>query len=398
MIKLVKSTFYNEKETKKKLVDFISRSETLSMGKETRKFEENFAKKQGRRFSVFVNSGSSANLVLLQALLNLGILKRGDKIGISAVTWATNVMPVIQLGFVPVALDCELDTLNVSSRILKKHIKKLDALFLTNVLGFADDIAEIARLCQKNKVVFLEDNCESLGSKTAGKLLGNFGLASTFSFFVGHHLSTIEGGMIATDDEKLYHELLMVRAHGWGRNLPEEKRGSLKKKHGIEDFFDFYTFYDLAFNFRPTDINGFVGNIQLPYLVEAIQQREKNYYFLKSAIDNNRDIISHSVSHMEIFSNFAVPLVFKSKKLFEEYRLAFEKAEVEIRPVIAGNMLRQPFYKKYVKGEENCPNADFIHENAFYFGNNPELTMGELKLLKNLLEKEYIKKRPRGVA
>ncbi|MEK7526944.1 MAG: DegT/DnrJ/EryC1/StrS family aminotransferase [Patescibacteria group bacterium] len=385
MIKLVKSTFYNEPETKKKLVDFILRADILSMGEETRKFENSFAKKQGRKYAIFVNSGSTANLVLLQALINLGQLKAGARVGISAVTWSTNVMPIIQLGFQPVAIDCELETLNVSPRTLKKHLGKLDALFLTNVLGLADDIKAIEKLCKKHQVIFLEDNCESLGSKTAGKLLGNFGLAATFSFFVGHHLSTIEGGMIVTDDEKLSHQLIMARAHGWSRNLPIGQRADLKKKHAVEDFFDFYTFYDLAFNFRSTDIHGFVGNVQLPHLDKMVRRREQNFYALKPAMDKNPHILALRVAHMDIFSNFAVPLIFKSREAFEKYRVNFEKAGVEIRPIIAGNMLRQPFYKKYVIKIEECPNADYIHHHGFYFGNNPELTTGELALLKKLL-------------
>ncbi len=385
MIKLVKSTFYNEQETKKKLADFILRTDILSMGEETRKFEKNFARKQERKYAVFVNSGSTANLVLFQALLNLGQLKSGARIGISAVTWSTNVMPIIQLGLQPVAIDCELETLNVSPRTLKKHLGKLDALFLTNVLGLADDIAEIEKLCKKHKVIFLEDNCESLGSKTAGKFLGNFGLAATFSFFVGHHLSTIEGGMIVADDEKLYHQLVMARAHGWSRNLPIGKRDELKREHKVEDFFDWYTFYDLAYNVRSTDIHGFVGNVQLPHLDKMVRRREKNFYALKPALDKNPHILDLRVKHMNIFSNFAVPLIFKSREAFERYRINFEKAGVEIRPIIAGNMLRQPFYKKYIIKTEECPNADYIHHHGFYFGNNPELTDGEIALLKKLL-------------
>ncbi len=385
MIKLVKSTFYREKETKKKLADFIMRADMLSMGKEVQKFEESFAKKQGRKYAVFVNSGSSANLVLLQALLNLGRLKAGARVGISAVTWATNVMPIIQLGLTPVAIDCELDTLNVSPRMLQKSIGNLDALFITNVLGLSDDLARIEKLCRQHEVLLLEDNCESLGSKTAGKLLGNFGFAATFSFFVGHHLSTIEGGMIVTDDKDLYHQLLMVRAHGWGRNLPTGKRDSLKKRHEVDEFFDLYTFYDLAYNVRPTDIHGYIGNIQLPYLDKMVRAREKSFYALLPMIEKNPDIISPRTDHMDIYSNFAVPLIFKNKDAFTRYHDVFTAAGVEIRPIIAGNMLRQPFYKKYVREARETPNADHIHQFGFYFGNNPELTKDEMKLLQKLL-------------
>lgn len=386
MIKLVKSTFYNEKETKKKLADFILCADMLSMGKETKKFEESFAKKQQRKFAVFVNSGSSANLILLQSLLNGGRLKKGDRIGISAVTWATNVMPIIQLGLTPVAIDCELDTLNVSPKTLQKQIQNIDAFFITNVLGMVDDLPGIQEMCRKNKVLLLEDNCESLGSKIGSILLGNFGLASTFSFYVGHHLSTIEGGMVCTDDEVLYTELVMVRAHGWGRNLPKAQQSKLIKQSGVEEFFGLYTFYDLAYNVRPTEIQGFLGNDQLQYWDTIVSVREKNYREFEQTIKNNTDILPLRTKHMKVFSNFAVPLIFKTKEVFEKYRNLFEKAGVEIRPIIAGNMVRQPFYKKYVHEAGETPNADHIHRLGFYFGNNPELTPEEIKLIKDLLK------------
>src|SRR3990167_10861047 len=196
MIKLIKSSFYNEAETKQRLVEFISRAEILSMGTECKKFEKAFAEKQQRKHAVFVSSGSSANLLLIQALLNLGKLNKGDVVGVSSLTWATNVMPIIELGLTPLAIDCEVNTLNISPEKLNSAIPKINALFLTNVLGFSDRIDKIKEICREKNIIFLEDNCESLGSQVNGNLLGNFGLASTFSFFVGHHMSTIEGGMI----------------------------------------------------------------------------------------------------------------------------------------------------------------------------------------------------------
>ncbi|KKP72069.1 MAG: DegT/DnrJ/EryC1/StrS aminotransferase, partial [Candidatus Roizmanbacteria bacterium GW2011_GWA2_35_19] len=244
MIKLIKSTFYKEEQTKEKLNDFIKSATQLSIGKECEKFERNFAKYQKRKHSVFLNSGSSANLALIQALLNLGKLKKGDMVGFSAVTWATNPMPLIQLGLKAVPVDVELSSLNISSKTLEAIIKKypLKALFITNLLGFCDDIDKISRICKKNKIILIEDNCESLGTVYKGKLLGNFGYASTFSFFVGHHMSTIEGGSICTDDEELATMLVLVRAHGWDRNLPPEKQIVLRKQHKTEStFYSRYT-------------------------------------------------------------------------------------------------------------------------------------------------------------
>jgi CDP-6-deoxy-D-xylo-4-hexulose-3-dehydrase len=170
MIKLIKTTFYNEKDTKKKLCDFITSADQLSFGEQCQKFEEKFAKWQKRKHCIFVNSGSSANLAIIQALLNLGKIKKGDYIGFSALTWSTNSMPIIQLGLKAVPVDVELNTLNVSSKKFKETIKKypLKMLFITNLLGFCDDLDEIKRICDQRKIILIEDNCESLGTKYKG--------------------------------------------------------------------------------------------------------------------------------------------------------------------------------------------------------------------------------------
>src|SRR5581483_4542569 len=271
MIKLIKSTFYKEEEVKKELAEFIVNSKQLSIGPECQKFEKTFAKWQGRKSCVMVNSGSSANLAIIQALLNLGKLKRGDNVGFSAVTWSTNVMPLIELGLSPVPIDIELDTLNVSSNKLLEALRSHDlkALFLTNLLGFCDDIDQIKKICKEKRIMLIEDNCESLGTVYKGQKLGNYGIASTFSFYVGHHLSTIEGGAVCTDNSELETMLQMVRAHGWDRNLTERKQLRIRLKNNVNSsFYSRYTFYDLGYNLRTTEVNGFIGNKQLEYIDE----------------------------------------------------------------------------------------------------------------------------------
>ena len=230
MIKLIKSTFYKEKETKKELCSFITNATQLSFGQECQKFEERFATHQKRKYCIFFNSGSSANFALIQALFNLKILKQSDKAAFSAVTWSTNPMPLIQLGLNIIPVDVELETLNVSSRTLVDVIDRnpLKVFFLTNLLGFCDDIDKIANICKERKIVLIEDNCEALGSVYKNKKLGNFGLASTFSFYVGHHMSTVEGGAVCTDNESLAIMLKLVRAHGWDRDLSDIKKDKLK--------------------------------------------------------------------------------------------------------------------------------------------------------------------------
>jgi CDP-6-deoxy-D-xylo-4-hexulose-3-dehydrase len=387
MIKLIKSSFYHEAETKRALADFVLKTDIFSMGRYCRQFEELFAAKQGRKHAVYVANGSVANLLLIQAMLNTGRLKPGDRVGFSALTWPTNVMPLIQLGLVPVALDCRMETLNVSPEVLEREIGSLKALFLTNVLGFCDDIATISRLCTKHNVTLLEDNCESLGSKAGGWLLGNYGQAATFSFFIGHHLSTIEGGMVVTDDDELHEMLLIARAHGWDRNLAPERQKELRAQAGVDDFYARYTFYDLASNFRSTEINGFIGTLQMQYWDEIVERRVKNFHRFQEAVAANDDFYRLDVSHMETVSNFSMPVIARSPDLAAQYLAKFEAADVEVRPVIAGNMTRQPFYHKYVTETPDLPHSDTIHANGFYFGNNPEMTDEDINTLCGLLKK-----------
>lgn len=386
MIKLIKSSFYNESATKQSLVDFIMQADHLSMGQQCKNFEVTFAKKQNRSYATYVSSGSAANLGLLQALLNTGRLRKGSRVGFSALTWATNVMPIIQLGMVPVAIDCEIDTLNISPEVLARA-GSLDALFLTNVLGFCDDLPGIVDYCKRNSIVFLEDNCESLGSVTSGKKLGNFGLASTFSFYVGHHISTIEGGMICTDDEALGDALVMVRAHGWDRNLTIEKQRALRAKHNVGDFFSLYTFYDVAYNLRPTEIQGFIGNTQIGNWDVIVRNRASNFKRFQEAASKNPSVYPLRVDHMDTVSNFAMPIVLTSPEAFKHAQAVFTEGEVQIRPIISGNITEQPFYKKYVAHPESCSNAELVHNQGLYIPNNPELTDAEVQLLCDLISK-----------
>jgi CDP-4-dehydro-6-deoxyglucose reductase, E1 len=381
MIKLIKSTFYNEADTKEKLLAFIQKAEMLSFGPQCNEFEKHFAEWQGREHCAFVNSGSSANLAIIQALLNLGRIKRGDKVGVSTLTWSTNVMPLIELGLQVVPIDVETDTLNVSSKMLEKALEteNIRMLFLTNLLGFCDDIDAIQQLCSEKDIILVEDNCESLGTVYKGKKLGNYGVASTFSFYVGHHMSTIEGGAVCTDDEEIANMLSLVRAHGWDRNLAEHNQQAIRDKHNVNStFYSRYTFYDLGYNLRPTEINGFIGNTQVPYLDEIVETRKNTFLEIADKIYSQTDrFYPVRYDHIDLISNFAFPVVCKTKEIRDEL---VEKCNgiLELRPIVGGDMTKQPFFSKYEKGEFlKDSNASMIHEQGLYFGNNPELTPEE---------------------
>jgi CDP-6-deoxy-D-xylo-4-hexulose-3-dehydrase len=386
MITLIKSTFYKEQETKKKLCAFIKKAKMLSIGKQCREFEHSFAAYQGRSHCVFVNSGSSANLAIIQALLNLRKIKKGEAIGFSALTWSTNVMPLIELGLQPIPIDCELDTLNVSSRTLLKTLERYDLklLFLTNLLGFCDDIEEIARICKKKRIILIEDNCESLGTVYKGKKLGNYGIASTFSFYVGHHMSTVEGGAICTNNAEIETMLQLVRAHGWDRNLTEDKQLKIRMKHHVnETFYSRYTFYDLGYNLRTMEIQGFIGLTQLKYIDEIVKKRQSNFLRIAGQIYAHTDkYYPLRYDHIDVVSNFAVPIVCRSQKIRDELVKKCD-GKAEIRPIVGGDMTKQPFYHRYVSREHrrHMKNANIAHEQGLYFGNNPELTEKEIQTL-----------------
>ena len=388
MIKLIKSTFYEEKKTKQKLCKFITNAKQLSFGLQCKKFEKNFSTWQGRKYCIFLNSGSSANLAIIQALLNLKRIRKGDSVGFSAITWSTNVMPLLQLGLNPIPIDVELDTLNISSRNLTDTLKKhrLKMLFLTNLLGFCSDIDKIKNICKKEKIILIEDNCESLGTVYKGKKLGNFGLASTFSFYVGHHMSTIEGGAVLTNDQNLSNMLKTVRAHGWDRNLDFAERTKLRNKFKVNStFYSRYTFYDLGYNFRPTEINGFIGNLQIKYLGRIIKKRRENFIRMAVPIYRNTDkFFPIRWEHIDSLSNFAVPIVCKTQKIRDNL-VKLCRGKIEIRPIVGGDMVSQPFFKRYIKKQKKeglfngNKNASLIHEQGLYFGNNPELTNQEIQ-------------------
>ena len=385
----MKNAFNNEYETKQALAEFILKTPRLSMDKKCFEFEREFAKFQGRNHAVFFNSGSSANLAMLQALKNQGRLKKGDKIGFSALTWSTNTMPIIQMGMEPIAMDCDPKTLNVMSYNLEErlHSNDIQALFITNALGFTGDLDQIKKICDEKGILLIEDNCESLGSELPSGKAGNFGLAASFSFFVAHHMSTIEGGMVCTDDNELAEMLQIVRANGWDRNLKAEQQLKWRKKFNIKSEFDAkYTFYDLGFNFRPTEISGFIGLYQLKFLEENIQIREKNYFQLEAIVRDNPDLIVLDHSHLKFISSFAFPVLCKTPELRDNYMYQFSGAGVEIRPMIAGNIQKQPFYSKYVKTKIELPGTDFIHNCGFYCGNYPELSEIDLEILSSCLQ------------
>lgn len=391
-VPLMKNTFLHEGETKRALSRFVLSAKKLSMGEKCLEFENKFAHTQGTKNSILFSSGGAANLAIIQSLVNLGELKKGDKIGFSALTWSTNVFPLLQLGLVPVPVDCDRMTLNVMSYTLEKRLEetKLKAIFVTNALGFCGDLDKIKKICKREKILLLEDNCESLGTKLPSGITGSFGMASSFSFFVGHHMSTIEGGMVITNNEDLSQMLRIVRANGWDRSLNVAQQKAWRSKYRINSEFDAkYTFYDIGFNMKPTEITGFLGLYQLKFLTENLNNRQRNFIQLEKNIFKNNDLLPLDRSHISFLSSFAIPILCKTPLLRRKYLVKFSRNKIEVRPVIAGNIQRQPFYRKYVSVRYKLPETEFIDQCGFYFGNHPEMTDSDLKILSSYLRKNH---------
>ena len=388
MIKLVPGLFHNEQQTKQDLCDFIMSTNQLSIGQQCQNFEQEFAQWQGREHCVLFSSGSSANLALIQSLLNLQLLLPDQSVAFSALTWATNVMPLMQLGLKPVPVDVELSTLNVSSRTFRAALDdnpSIKMLFLTNLLGFCGDLEQIQRVCAERSILLIEDNCESLGTEYLGRKLGNWSLASTFSFFVGHHMSTIEGGAVCTDDPALNRMLRLVRAHGWDRNLSDADKTAIRQEFNVNDtFFANFTFYTLGYNLRPTEITGFLGSNQLRYLPETIRLRHHHWQMFNADLSRNPDFIHQSTDHLDLISNYAVPIICRTPDIAERYISSFKAANVEIRPILGGSIPEQPFYRQAYGRSKSYKNASIIDHQGFYFGNNPGLTSDQMHLLRHL--------------
>jgi CDP-6-deoxy-D-xylo-4-hexulose-3-dehydrase len=374
MIRLVNDTI--DKFDIESLINWLGQDNIprLTKGDLTIELEEKWAKKIGTKYSVYVNSGSSSILLSLAAFLYSKNIKN-KKIVIPSLSWATDVSSPILLGMEPIMCDCNLDDLSCDLEHLE-HIFKTEnpsSFILVSPLGLVPDMEKIINLCKKYDVTLFEDVCESMGSKYHNKYLGSFGMASFFSMYFGHHLSTIEGGFINTDDEDFYHLLLMMRSHGWDRDLPSEKQKELRKKYSVDDFSSLYNFYVPGFNLRATDLQAFIGLRAIDKLDDYCLTRNENFKNYLDLIKVNE--LNLKINNNNFISNFAMPIVNKNKEKIVKELI---KNGVEVRPLIAGNMANKPmWYEKY--GKINLKNCELIDKYGFYIPNNQDLKIDDIK-------------------
>lgn len=379
-IDLVKDTI--DLNDVKRLITWLETNPRLTKGNLTLEFEKKWSEWLGVKYSVFVNSGSSANLAAIYSLLLSGKLKN-NKIVVPAVSWVTTVTPTIQLGMEPIMCDCDIDNLGLDINHLKEIIKNDNpsAIILVHVLGIPNHMDEILKLCKENDILLIEDTCESIGSKYNDKLLGTLGDLSTFSFYFGHHMSTIEGGMISTNDEDLYHILLSIRSHGWDRDLPKEKQNSLREKYGVDKFRSLYTFYYPGFNLRSTDLQAYIGLGQLEKLDIIVENRNKNFIRYKNEIKNTFWNVSEPKG--SFISNFSFPIITKNIKELTEQLVS---NNIECRPLICGSINEHPFwYERY--GKQNLPNSKLVHNYGLYLPNNHQMTDEEISKVIEVVNK-----------
>jgi CDP-6-deoxy-D-xylo-4-hexulose-3-dehydrase len=370
-INLVKDTIdFNDI---KKLISWLETNPKLTKGELTVEFEKMWSKWLGVKYSVFVNSGSSANLAAVYSLILSGKLKN-NKIVVPAVSWVTTVTPAIQLGMEPIMCECDMGNLGLDINHLKQIIKEENpsTIILVHVLGIPNHMNEIIQLCNENNILLIEDTCESIGSEYENKKLGTFGDLSTFSFYFGHHMSTIEGGMISTNDEELYHILLSIRSHGWDRDLPEEKQKLLREKYNVNNFRSLYTFYYPGFNLRATDLQAFIGLEQLKKIDIIVNNRHKNFIRYKNEIIN--DFWNILPPKNSFVSNFSFPIITKNIKSLTEELI---NNNIECRPLICGSINEHPFwYERF--GKQNLPSSKLVHEFGLYLPNNHQMTDEEI--------------------
>ncbi|MDP1879761.1 MAG: aminotransferase class I/II-fold pyridoxal phosphate-dependent enzyme, partial [Parachlamydiaceae bacterium] len=327
IIKLAENTI--SKEELNALAEWIKGGSQLTIGPLTKEFENNLAAFVGSKYAVMVNSGSSANLLMSYSLLSAGYLKN-KKVIVPAISWITTLAPFIQLGFECFLCDADQNNLGLNvnhlEELCEKH--KPSLIILVHVLGHLNNMAEINRICNKYGVLLIEDACEALGTTYNGQQAGNMTLCGSFSFYYGHHISTIEGGAVITNDRNLYNIMMSIRSHGWARDIEEDHHQKWKSGFDIDEFREYYSFYHFGYNLRPSDLNAFLGITQVKKLDLIVKRRQENYDWYKKFLCGKYYC---QMSTYDILSSFAYGTFVKNR--LEVYHHLINGG-IETRPLI----------------------------------------------------------------
>lgn len=357
-----------------------------TMGESVKQFEADFAKFTGNKYCVMVNSGSSANLLAIAAMFfkSENPLKRGDEVIVPAVSWATTYYPLYQYGLKLKFVDVDKYTLNFDINELKKAVTdKTRLIFAVNLLGNPNDYDAINEIIKGRDIYLLEDNCESLGGVYKGKQLGSIGLMGTYSTFFSHHMATMEGGIIGTDDEELYHILLSIRSHGWTRHLPFENKLCKKSENPFEESFRFIL---PGYNVRPVEMMGAIGIEQLKKLPEFLHWRRENAKYFQELFGNDERFIIQKEIESSSWFGFSFLINEDSEIKRESVIKALTDANIDTRPIVAGNFARKEVVKWFdYEIQGNLKNADYIDKNGFFIGNHQFDIKDKLDYLKEVL-------------
>ena len=372
---------------KLKMASFCLTSDKFTNGPKVREFEEAWSKWVGSKYSLYVSSGSTANFLLIAALKEYAGLKDNDKVLVPSCTWMTSVAPIIQNGLQPIFMDVSLEDYCIDTNDLETIqylFPDIKLIFTTHLLGFHSNVEKL-QAAFPNAVV-LEDCCEAHGVKDQyGSRAGSNSLGATFSFYYGHHITTIEGGFISTNDYELYTLMRMKRSHGLAREAGQESFDIFKSIY--PDIVPSFLFVTDGYNFRNTEIGAVLGLEQLKRLDKNIDIRNNNYKEYYDILCTRPDLFHVPSCKLDQMSSFALPFVCKSKEIYNILIQKFKENKIEYRPVVAGNLLKQPFLSAYrFRYHKKKYNVDIIHDLGLYVGNSHSVNKKHLKVLRQIVE------------
>jgi CDP-6-deoxy-D-xylo-4-hexulose-3-dehydrase len=375
-----------EKQALQKVID----SGRYTMGNEVAEFEKQFAERYKAKYAVMANSGSSANLLMLTALRydDRYNLEPDDEVIVPAVSWSTTFFPVHQNNFKLVFVDINRETLNLEiSSVIDAITDKTKIIFAVNLLGNPAELDKLVEICNQKNIILIEDNCESLGAKLDNSYCGTWGVMGSFSFFFSHHMQTMEGGMVLTDDLKLYQMMKSIRAHGWLRDLPAENLVCNKLGDPFKDSFRFAL---PGYCLRPLEMSGAVGQVQLKKVDKQIDQRRNNAVTFKKLFDNVDYVTTQQEYGISSWFGFSILLEGKLEGKRDIVIKELTAAGVETRPIVAGNFINNPACKfMNYRTNGSLKNAEYVDANGFFIGNDARDLTDSLALVKLVVEQVY---------
>lgn len=363
------------------LRDWLGTYPRLTKGPLTEQLEEKWSAWLGVRHSTFVNSGSSAILLALAALVEDGRVPRNGTVVVPALSWLTDVSSPMNLGMRTILCDCNLDDLSLDLSALEAILReeRPDAVIAVSVLGISPDMQRLSQMCKRYGCVLVEDVCESLGTDYMGHPLGAFGDVSVFSTYYGHHISTIEGGMVCTNDTRLHLVINAMRSHGWARDWPRHERGAARARYGISEFQEAYAFYYPGYNLRNTDLGAFLGLSQMDTITSRADARHANFERYQAGLGELNGLrLAPAARRSNTVSNFAYPVMLPTSYARAACAAALEEASVECRPLIAGSMAMQPFVMDTGVQHPPTPNANELHVRGMYLPNHHEVSAADI--------------------